>query len=181
MILTVACELSSPRDTARLCAVIELFGPSLQFMKTTWLISTPKSPQELAKTLQIHFDPEDFIAELTSNSPPHLPKRASNWVANQRRLDRERLSNVFLIDKTPRHIESAEVVSLLSFRKNTPPPLAVRRGVTFTEPYKPDAPRLPSRTIYIAVLNFCPTGTSPRCRPQSSRLVPRFVFFQRFA
>jgi hypothetical protein len=121
LILIITSELGHPNDLKELDAGLQAFGPSIRFMNCSWLVSTDRTPQEVAEGLRRYVATEEFlfVAELSSRFAPYLPKRAANWIEKQRRQERDQAPNVYIIEKSSRS-EPRNAVSMLMLKKNWP-------------------------------------------------------------
>src|SRR4029077_4584924 len=79
--------LRSQRDYASFYATLGQQGNWWHYLSSTWLLSTNKSPQEIAEALQPHLDPNDSILVTEIGSGARyaglLPEPAWKWIEEQ--------------------------------------------------------------------------------------------------
>jgi hypothetical protein len=85
MILIVTYDLRTPKDYHDFYEAIKAQGEQgkwWHYMASTWLLSTSKSPSDVAEALRPHMDNQDFlfVCELAPNYQGWLPKPAWDWI-----------------------------------------------------------------------------------------------------
>jgi hypothetical protein len=88
MILIVTYDLKTPKDYHSLYEAIKAQGAEgkwWHYMASTWLLSTTKTPQDVADAIRPHLDQQDllFVCELTRNYQGFLPKPAWDWLHSE--------------------------------------------------------------------------------------------------
>jgi|HubBroStandDraft_5_1064220.scaffolds.fasta_scaffold741642_1 hypothetical protein len=84
MILFVSYDLRSTRDYHLFYEVMKQQGNWWHYLASTWLLSTPRTPQQVVASLMPQMDNGDLllVVELahTSNYEGRLPKEAWDWI-----------------------------------------------------------------------------------------------------
>ena len=82
MILIVTYDLRSPKDYHDFYEAVKVQGKWWHYMASTWLLSTTKTPQEVADAIFPYMDAQDllFVCELSNKYQGRLPKPAWDWI-----------------------------------------------------------------------------------------------------
>jgi hypothetical protein len=90
MILIISYDLKSIRDYTPFYEAMKQQGPWWHYLASTWLISTSKSPQEIAESVHPFMDPQDFllVTEMGDLYQGYLPKQAWDWISDQLKASR---------------------------------------------------------------------------------------------
>jgi hypothetical protein len=118
MILIVSYDLKTKRDYNLFYESLKQQGNWWHYLASTWLLSTMKSPEEVANAVHPFLDPQDslFVAEMGSRFNGFLPKPAWDWINGQ--------------------IQSPAVASFFSSLVGTPPATPLSSLGGFREPLK---------------------------------------------
>jgi len=81
-ILIVTYDLRSPKDYHDFYEVVKQQGKWWHYMASTWLLSTHKTPQEVADAIFPYMDSQDllFVGDLGTRYQGRLPKPAWDWI-----------------------------------------------------------------------------------------------------
>ena len=82
MILFVSYDLKSARDYTPFYEALKQQGSWWHYLASTWLISTDKSPTQVAEAVRPFMDSPDFllVAEMGKLHQGYLPKSAWDWI-----------------------------------------------------------------------------------------------------
>jgi hypothetical protein len=85
MILIVTYDLRTPKDYHDFYEVVKAQGKWWHYMASTWLLSTDRTPQQVAEAIQEKLDPQDlfFVCELAPQYQGRLPKPAWDWINSE--------------------------------------------------------------------------------------------------
>jgi hypothetical protein len=88
MVIIITYDLRTPKDYHDFYEAIKSQADSgkwWHYMTSTWLLSTTRSPQQVADAVQPYLDAQDFlfVCELTSNYQGRLPKPAWDWIQSE--------------------------------------------------------------------------------------------------
>jgi len=88
MILIITYDLKTPKDYHDFYEAIKAQGEQgkwWHYMASTWLLSTNKTPQQVADAIRPHLDQQDlfFVCELSPNYQGWLPKPAWDWIHSE--------------------------------------------------------------------------------------------------
>lgn len=86
MILIITYDLKTPKDYHDFFEAIKAQGEQgkwWHYMTSTWLLSTNKTPKEVAEAIQPKMDTQDllFVCQLAPQYQGWLPKAAWDWIA----------------------------------------------------------------------------------------------------
>src|SRR5216684_7017209 len=96
MILIVSYDLKSARDYTAFYNALRSQGTWWHYLASTWLISTGKSPEEVANAVRPQMDLQDFllVADPGPRYQGYLPPQAWDWINTQRKLEVERVAGL---------------------------------------------------------------------------------------
>lgn len=90
MIVLVTYDLRGQRDYASFYATLGQQGAWWHYLSSTWLLSTDRSPGEIADTLRPHLDPNDsiLVTEMARGGryAGILPEPAWQWIEEQNKV-----------------------------------------------------------------------------------------------
>ena len=91
MILIVTYDLKTRRDYTAFYGALQQQGSWWHYIASTWLLSTDKSPEEVARALRPYMDLYDslLVAELGGRYNGYLPDEAWQWINNHAKTSRE--------------------------------------------------------------------------------------------
>lgn len=86
MILIVTYDLNGPAGSYdSFYEVLKQQGSWMHYLKSTWLISTNKTPNQVYESLAPYLQPRDriFVAQMGCDYYGWLPKDAWDWISRQ--------------------------------------------------------------------------------------------------
>jgi hypothetical protein len=93
VIVLVTYDLRGQRDYASFYATLGQQGPWWHYVSSTWLLSTERSPEEVAESLRSHLDPNDsiLVTEMARGAryAGILPEPAWQWIEEQNKVSEE--------------------------------------------------------------------------------------------
>jgi hypothetical protein len=98
MVIIITYDLRTPKDYHDFFEAIKAQGGQgkwWHYMSSTWLLSTTKTPQEIADAIAPHLESQDslFVCELSPNYQGRLPKAAWDWITSE--LNTNPLANIY--------------------------------------------------------------------------------------
>jgi len=94
VIVLVSYDLHGQRDYASFYATLGEQGSWWHYLSSTWLLSTDRSPEEIADALRPHLDPNDsiLVTEMARGGryAGILPEPAWQWIEEQNKVTEER-------------------------------------------------------------------------------------------
>ena len=140
MILIITYDLKSNRDYTTLFEAVKSLGTWWHYMASTWLVSTDKSPEQVALDLHAYMDPQDslLVDELGPAPKGYLPAQAWEWIVMQRKLEAERHER---LERAKLLLMGAPRSSLSGALSPIPPPPSATEEI----PPNPLLPRIPLR------------------------------------
>jgi hypothetical protein len=87
MILIVSYDLKSARDYTTFYESLKAQGSWWHYLASTWLISTDKSPAQVAEAVRPYIEPTDFllVTEMGKTYQGYLPKPAWDWIEEHKK------------------------------------------------------------------------------------------------
>jgi hypothetical protein len=82
MIFLITYDLKVKKDYTTFFEALKAQGPWWHYITSTWIVDTPKTPDDILNAVRPHLSPQDFllIVEIGPRHQGLLPKEAWDWI-----------------------------------------------------------------------------------------------------